>query len=217
MEAFFLPRRTDYVSVRDEDQHPSHRETFKYPWNEPKVVVGAARGSRDRWRVKAASDSDGLVFSQRFVSVWPNRKWSIDCLAAVINGPVASAFVATRETGRDNRTRTIREIPLPNLSDLDLALLDLRARKLLLHIDATLLRGYDLSPRLERAVRDFFQGQRRPVGHEFDDYFPATFKPTILLCIYIRHDFLRCNARHFLENIPNIEDADLMEALSDVE
>ena len=133
-------------------------------------------GSRGRWRIKAAIDHGGLVFTQRFIALWPKGRWTPNSLAAVLNSPVACAYVATREANRDVRTTTIRNVPVPKISDSDLLILDeyvdeytrlasgalsLRSAdelaKLLLRIDAAVLKGYNLAPRLERSLLDYFR------------------------------------------------------------
>lgn len=236
MKAFLIPR-VEYLSFWPEDQHRSHRDTFEYPWDKPKVVVGAARGSRGRWRIKAASDHSRLAFTQRFIAVWPRGRWTPNCLAAVLNGPVASAFVATTEANRDNRTMTIGRIPLPSLTDSEIAEIDKlvanylelalspdfprptddQLSRALLRIDAAVLKGYRLPPRLERAVLDYFNGHERPVSHRFGDYFPATFDSTIPLWMYISERFQRSTAANFLEHLPLITDPTLSDAMADME
>ena len=52
-----------------------------------------------------------------------------------------------------------------------------RARRILLQMDALILKGYGLPPWLERKLLDFFRGECRPVPFEFGDYFPADFAP----------------------------------------
>ena len=46
------------------------------------------------------------------------------------------------------------------------------ARDALLAIDAHLLQGYRLAPRLERRLLNGFRGAQRPVPFEFIEYFP---------------------------------------------
>jgi len=235
MKAFFIPK-AEYLSFQPEDQHSSHHDTFGYPWDEPKVVVGAARGSRGRWRIKAASDHAGLAFTQRFIAIWPHGRWTPNCLAAIMNGPVASAFVSTMEANRDNRTMTISSVPLPRLSDAEIGEIDTlvsnyitsvssdyprssdnELSRLLLQIDAAVLKGYHLQPRLERAILDFFNGENRPVSHQFGDYFPQSFDSTIPLWTYISGGFQGSTASNFLKHLPSITDQTLSEALADME
>jgi hypothetical protein len=90
-------------------------------------------------------------------------------------------------------------------------------RHVLLEIDALILRGYNLPPRMERQLLDFFRGQRRPVPFEFGDYFPPDFTPTIPLGMYISADFQKCTAERLLKTIPKITDPTLLAVLKEVE
>jgi hypothetical protein len=225
-------RRAELVrlSVKPEDLRG---EAINYAWNQAKVVMNASRVSRGPWCVAAFFDEDGYVCYQNFTAIWPAGDWTSKSMTAILNGPVASAFVAAREDKIHIRIRDIiKRIPLPLFTRQEIGHLDslvdeylaidplsrgLQAKEALLEIDAFILKGYSLPPRLERAVLDFFNGHSRPVTHDFGEYFPRTFGPTIPLWMYISYDFGRYNARHFIENIPNIDDPDLMEALSDVE
>jgi hypothetical protein len=55
------------------------------------------------------------------------------------------------------------------------------AKQALLRIDALVLKGYNLPPRLERQLLDFFRGEKRPVPFAFTEYFPVSFSATIPL------------------------------------
>ena len=80
----------------------------------PKVILNAARISRGPWRLAAFVDRDQNVCSQRFHGLWPTTKEvTCECLAAILNGPIANIFATSQEPGRDNRKRTIQDIPCP--------------------------------------------------------------------------------------------------------
>ena len=91
------------------------------------------------------------------------------------------------------------------------------ARRSLLEIDAILLRAYNLPPRLERELLDFFRGFKRRVPFDFTEYFPANFGPTIPLWMYLTTDFANCNSNFLLASIPKIDDPALVDALTEVE
>ena len=91
------------------------------------------------------------------------------------------------------------------------------ARRALLEIDAILLRAYNLPPRLERAVLDFFRGFERRVPFKFTEYFPPNFGPNIPLWMYLSGEFADCNSSFLLDNIPRIDDPALIDALTEVE
>src|SRR5207237_8863643 len=66
------------------------------PWSLPKVFVEVIRGAGESlWRCVAFLDDEGLIGSEDFLGVWPkDRSTTIEILAAILNGPVASGFVA---------------------------------------------------------------------------------------------------------------------------
>ena len=86
----------------------------------------------------------------------------------------------------------------------------------LLAIDAFVLRGYGLPPRLERQLLDFFQGAQRPVPFQFEEYFPPNFGPTIPLWMFLSEDYQKCSARYFLSKVPRITDPALIQAFEEV-
>ena len=69
----------------------------------------------------------------------------------------------------------------------------------LLQIDALVLKGYDLPPRLERQLLDFFRGcgNSRQVPFQFNDYFPIDFEPAFSLLDYISEEFRLSTAGAF--------------------
>jgi hypothetical protein len=58
---------------------------------------------------------------------------------------------------------------------------------LLVEVDAAVLKAYDLSPRLERRLLEFFRGHEdeRRVGHRFEGWLPEDFTAYIPLHEYI--------------------------------
>ena len=241
----FQAPRPVYLSTK-----PEHRRgnAFALPWGQPKVVMNAARVSRFSWKIAAFSDETGLVCSQRFHALWlKEKRWTTKSLAAVLNSPVASAFIATREPARDMRKQTLEDLPLPRFEEAEIETLDrsvdhyLRtvealsqigknyfdeetalvkaeeAKQALLQIDALVLKGYNLPPRLERQLLDFFRGSQRPVPFPFTEYFPESFTPTIPLGMYISQDYKKCTVDYFLKHIPKITDPVLIEALQEAE
>jgi hypothetical protein len=93
------------------------------------------------------------------------------------------------------------------------------AKRVLLEIDAIVLRAYGLPPRMERDLLDFFRNPvtDRPVPFRFGEYFPESFVPTIPLWMYISEEYKRCSADLFLKDAPTITDPVLIEALKEVE
>ncbi len=233
----FQPPATHYLSSRTNDRR---RNAFDLPWDRPKVFVNAARVSRGAWRLVAFEDRENHCSSQRFIALWPNVGVHTQVIAAILNNPVANAFVACREHNKDNRKKTVEQIPVPNLAPVQLQGLvravdeyqavwtddsfsvtstgvSEKARRSLLEIDAILLRAYNLPPRLERELLDFFRGDKRRVPFEFTEYFPANFGPNIPLWMYMTSDFANCNATFLRDSIPKIDDPVLIDALTEVE
>ena len=108
-------------------------------------------------------------------------------LAAVLNGPVANAFLAVNSPKDRFRASVIDAIPIPvslpaKLGELVEAYIALLGRadiltgaedqlaRLLAQVDATLLEAYDLPLRLERQLLAFFDGSERPVSHSWQHW-----------------------------------------------
>ena len=215
-----------YLSVRPEDQYDS---AYEHAWDKPKVVCNAIRLSRGPWRVGAIADPIGLAFSQSFLALWPTGKASIYALAALLNSPIANAYVYAKDTGKHNRNRTIKSLPLPQALSLEAGnaidslsrelhrivqrrRLD-EARKTLLQLDAEILRAYDLPPVLERELLDSFQDKERPVPFEFNGYYPKGFDAYYPLHEIISEEFELARADRLMERLPMIGDKDLGEYL----
>lgn len=234
----FLITGTVYLNTSNEVRR---RNAFQLPWDQPKLIVNARRRTRGHWKITAAPDRHGLVCYQNFHAVWPEDGLSIDVLAAILNGPVANAFVSVRERQRDIRIRTLSDVPIPSIgvehqqviSSLVREYSETRRRSmdpeqagedsmeecraLLIQIDAEVLRAYNLAPRLERAVLDYFRGHMRPGPVEFDQYFPADFMPYLPWYRYISQEMEHATAKSTLGRLPVIRDAGVSEALSQVD
>src|SRR5262249_8241312 len=148
--------------------------------------------SRGPWRLAAFIDRDDNVSSQNFHGLWLKDEGLTDeCLAAVLNGPVANVFVAAHERGKHNQKRTLEQIPFPPpkafnceavsaaVSEYVGGLHDHRqggrineavVTALLLRIDALVLTAYNLPPRLELKVLNYVRGCDRPVPFRFVKY-----------------------------------------------
>jgi hypothetical protein len=212
-------------------------------WGEEKVVVNAATKARGSWRLAAALDNTGLVCTQRFHCLWPTREWRAKALTAILNSPVASAFVASREGKRDIRIQTLEQCPIPQLTSAEMVMLEglvdayastmnvqpemrlelwgggswqQRAKNILLEMDALILRAYRLPPWLERKLLDFFRSGRRPVPFDFGDYFPHDFAPNVPLTRFISQRFRLSRAENIVPHLPELEDAALTDALAEI-
>jgi hypothetical protein len=210
-------------------------EAFRFPWGDPKIVVNSHRTGRSPWRLAAFVDEEKRYCSQSFLCLWPKQDgYPLEVFAAIVNGPVANAFVTSRDLRQDNRVETVREIPLPELPLPDQqSIVDLvrhymelgrkifeseeKIKDLLLQIDALVLKGYNLPPRLERILLDRFQGHQRNVSCHFTEYYPESFVPTIPLGLYVSPEYKKHDAKYFIDNIPQITDPAILKALREVE
>jgi hypothetical protein len=146
----------------------------------------------------AVVDRSKLIASQQFVGLWPkNPSSDLDAIAAVLNGPIANAFMADHSTEKRFRIKSLLSVPLPaapppELGDLArkyAALLkertlfvgDERLSSLLDEIDAIVLDAYDLPPRITRALLASFTGAKRPVVHSWNPWGVSLDDPALSL------------------------------------
>lgn len=181
--------RLRMLGLRQEDERGN---SYSKDWDKPKVIVNKAGRSRGPWKMAAFPDNERLVFYQTFIGVWPTSKeFDIWEVSAVLNSPIANAFVATREGKTDITAETLKQIPMPAFSQEQRARLHSLVKeyqavigsglgaiterdpeRLLMEIDAVVLDGYHLTPRLENELLNYFRGQRRPTSHYFGDFLP---------------------------------------------
>jgi hypothetical protein len=127
-----------YLNV--EPQYQLYK-AFDLPWELPKVVMSASRKSRSPWRIAAFGDTDKLVCYHAFTCLWPTAGWSISTIAAIINSPVANAYVASHEGDRNNTIESISEIPVPLLSHKTIRFIDSRVTEYSNAVDSGSLFG----------------------------------------------------------------------------
>jgi len=174
-----------YMSNKEEHRRRAVPGAWELDWKEPKVILPKSRMSRGPWRFAAVIDREGLLIRRRFFSVWPKtNELTVEFLAAVLNSPVAQAFVYTHSHGPDIPKRTYASIPIP--SDPRGSILHIselvkeyqnqnekgneRAREILLEIDFEVLRLYDFPVRLVKRLLDIFSNHQRPVPFDFKGY-----------------------------------------------
>ena len=210
------------------------------PWERPKVIANAQIIGRGPWRVCAFPDREGLVCYHNLTGIWPRDALTIEAIAAILNSSLANAALFVQEGKRDNKIRSIESIPIPPLEILDYKKIDelvqgyqkIRSErtdslckesdnrefvKYLREIDGLILKAYDLPPRLERQLLDFFRGYPRPVPFPFPDYFPADFKPCIPLYQYLKMDMKQTSAGKLLKRIEPIDSEAIHEFVLDLE
>ncbi len=207
-----------YLNFREELQKGG---PWRHAWDKPKAILNKAARSRGRWRMAAFPDSIGLACYQTYFGVWPKSnafdEWS---LSAVLNSPVANAFVATREGKTDITKETLMLVPVPLFTEaqrielrelireyqkltsaIPLERLAGDAESLLKKIDATVLSGYRMPPRIERQLLDFFRNQERPIKHSFSEYFPADFSVYFSLADYLSPNFAEASVGTLLRRM----------------
>jgi len=214
----FEQPRLAYLNFKPEVQRGS---AWKYDWNRPKAILNKAARSRGRWRVAAFPDSIGLACYQTYTGVWPKShpfdEWS---LSAILNSPVINAFVATREGKTDVTMETLALAPVPYFTEAQrmklreliteyqriISIMPLSgvvgdAESTLKQIDATVLAGYRIPPRIERQLLDFFRDQPRAAKHSFSEYIPEDCSVFFPLSEYLSPDFAAATSGEFLRRI----------------
>jgi hypothetical protein len=192
---FALGRR-EWLDVKPEHLYGGG----KLAWNVDKILCNAVRLSRGSWRLAAAVDRDGLVASQQFVGLWPRQDMQIDLdvFSAILNGPLANAFLNDHSADKRLRIATLLSLPLPSEIPLGLGVLvkayreelarrekelgsDIRLSALLDEIDALVLDAYDLPPRFVRSLLSSFRDQERPVVHFWEPWNVSENDPALTL------------------------------------
>lgn len=199
---------TGFVDVSPEAAY--RQGPLNRPWDRPKVLANAARISRGPWSLAGAVDTTGLVPSQAFFGIWPEDP-SVPCEAieAIINSPLASGFTSEQASIQHLTNDLLRRLPVPNverLRGLVEAVRRYRAarsssqervlqhpenerflNRLLIEVDAAVLKAYDLPPKLERRLLEYFRGHesKRRTSHAFDGWIPEDFTAYIPLHEYL--------------------------------
>lgn len=194
--------------------------------NDPQVIMNYSPVSRGPWRIKAAIDHDGLPAKGRFISVRPRgTHMTVEVLWAILNSPVANAFVFCHGSKRDITSGLLKRLPIPSFGSASLTAIhrlvkryhtlaedtlysapreQARVRQTLLNIDAEVLGLYDLPPRLERQLLDLFAGyQRSGVPVPFMDYYEDGFDGHVSLGRLLSKEFSSSTAHALVSNRPS--------------
>jgi hypothetical protein len=155
---------------------------------------------------------------------------SLYAVAALLNSPLSNAFLKAKESGSLNRLVTLGMLPIPSVECLHIGgKLDSLSRSMhaqmakrsfetandtLLHIDAEILRAYDLPPRLEYELLASFQDLPRPVAFEFTRYYPDNFDAYISLHELISPEFENARADRLLQRLTLVDDPEITKALA---
>ena len=138
------------------------------------------------WTIAATIDDSGLVCMQNFHGVWSLGKYPLEVMAALLNGPIANAFLNTHNTTQHNKLGTTKQIPIPNLKPSQVRLIvslvqeyisyrkqwreqphssqrfERLCKGIMGQIDAEILSAYDLSPYLEQQLLSYFEDWAKP-------------------------------------------------------
>jgi hypothetical protein len=184
-------------------------EAYKLPWDHPKILLNAARLSRGPWCAAAAVDERSFVASQQVFGVWlrESAPISLPIVAAIINSPIGNAFLASHSLPDRIRKSTLEQLPIPDAIPPSLANLvqeyrallqepmiltvDPRPADLLFKIDAAVLAAYDLPPRLERQLLEYFRGSQRPVLHQWDHWLPEGLNAAVPLSELVSRNYTK--------------------------
>ena len=228
----FIVTRAIYLDASEENMRGN---AYKYDWSAPKLIVNANPQSRGPWRITASIDRSGLMCYQNFHALWSKTELALEVVAAVLNGPVANAFISTRDPIRHVHVTTLKNIPIPRfttkqedmLRSLVREYVDARNKwrgeqtgttegeaeclRLISTIDAEVLKAYDLPPQQERALLDWFTGSPRLGPFEFTEYFPRSFKSLISWHQYFNRNLTTDSA----ESVPLAKASLLRELMAD--
>ena len=202
------------------------------------VLLNYAPVSREPWRLKALLDPEGHAVTSRFVVLRPVAEGvALEFVWALLNSPLGNAYAFCHLGKRENTVGVLLDMPVPRFAPEDAdrvtravrRYLDavrtapdgLRAdvcalalRNLMLHVDAEVLRLYDLPPRMERRVLDLFQGHERVgVPFQFTEYFAEDFRPCIPLHEYLSDAYRRTTAGELRKRLRTVDDPEITTAL----
>lgn len=161
----------------------------------PQVVLNHVRAGRRQWRLKPFIDTDGCPVTSNFLVFRPKKELPLSVLWAILMSPVANAYAFAVTSKKHTLATHWRDFPLPPMTANDVAsiasaasvfreaairLNDGRVRagvpeqtvhRLLLDMDAAVLKAYALPPALEQRLLSIFNDVERPgVGCRFTSY-----------------------------------------------
>lgn len=204
-----------YLSRRPQDQLNNN---YLLPWEQPKVILNKSARSRRGWRMAAFPDTRGLICYQTYIGIWPTSdEYDVFVLSAILNSPLANAFVATREGKSDITTEILDLVPLPYFTESQKAQLrsliqnyqnaissdrsdDPDPNHLLMKIDAIVLDAYMMPPEIENRVLRYFHGQghKRKTAHTFGNYLPLDCEVYFSLSDHLSPEFKTATAGELL-------------------
>jgi len=217
---------------------PEYVQTYRSgASNKPKILVNRIRGGRSPWRLRAWLDAKGYPFGKAFISVTPKADISLFAIWALLNSPFVNTYLSDHCMERDNKEGALKKIPVPEIAALskiekiaknyfelskqqghfmssDEQELLVEKEKLLFAIDAEVMHLYDLPPRLEKQLLDFFyEYPRKGVDFKFDRYFPEGFESWIPLHEYLSEEYQRSTPSFVNEWVEKNRSPEVIKAL----
>jgi hypothetical protein len=140
------------------------------------VLLNYAPASRGPWRLKALIDRLGHPVTSNFITVRPTAPaCPIEVVWAFLNSPVANAYAFSHLGRRHNLVGDIRKIPIPDARSFEAVeraasaylaaasseMAPAKLERLLLRVDAEVLKLYSLPLDLEQRVLGLFSGTKR--------------------------------------------------------
>lgn len=87
----------------------------------PQILVNRTRTARNRWRLKALLDPDGKPVKNNFLTIHPKTsEVPAIFLWAILNSPIANAFIARDTMKRDNSESSLGKVPIPRFDAGDI-------------------------------------------------------------------------------------------------
>jgi len=181
----YITQTFSYINVNPETLR-SRTKAHLFPWHQPKVITNAVRLSRGPWTIAATIDDKGLVCTQNFHGIWSQGKYPLEVIAAILNGPVANAFISTHSTTKHNKLAILKKIPAPQLNTSQIRLIVSLVREymsyrkqwyesperseyfqricrgIIRQIDGEILTAYNLAPHFEQQLIEYFDGYTKP-------------------------------------------------------
>ncbi len=210
----------------------------------PQVLLNANKVSRGPWCLKAFLDRRGHLATNNFLLVRPRKpSWPLEFLWALCVSPIANAFVYSRSDKRHVTADILQALPVPTASEEEVASVVVAARhyraaaraldeanhrapqrypkhglfalqRLLLDLDAQVLRLYDLPPRIECDALRLFDGQQRSgVPCPFERYYAEDYLPCFSLTDFLSEDYAGSTAGALRESFHPVTDEKLLKAL----